>query len=222
MRHRKGNKHLNRTSAHAQAMVQNTVVNLLRHERIKTTLSKAKVVKRWAEKMITLGKTGTLHARRQALAFLGSKPAVVKLFRTLGPRFRDRNGGYTRIIRLAETIRPASSDRVADFEPPMGCRLGDGTPLAYLEFVEAEVTPREKRKRSAPEPFKPRRELFKDAAASDAPSEEAAEGASEAPSEEPGDESTVEPGEQSSDDAAGASDDSGGAGPDAEGGESSE
>ncbi len=179
MRHRKGNKHLKRTSAHAQAMVQNTVVNLVRHERIKTTLTKAKLVRRWAEKMITLGKTGTLHARRQALAFLGSKPAVAKLFRTLGPRFRDRNGGYTRIIRLAETLRPAASDRVADFEPAMGCRLGDGTALAYLEFVEAEVTPREKRRRSAPERFRPRRELFKNAAQSQAGHDEVEE-----PSEE--------------------------------------
>jgi len=206
-----GNKHLNRTSAHAQAMVQNTVMNLIRHERIKTTLSKAKLVRRWAEKMITLGKTGTLHARRQALAFLGSKPAVVKLFRTLGPRFRDRNGGYTRIIRLAETIRPASSDRVADFEPPMGCRLGDGTPLAYLEFVEAEVTPREKRRRSPPEPFKPRRELFKEAAGSGAPSE----GPAEETADEPGDGADEGPAEQSGDEGTGAA-------PDAEGEESSE
>jgi len=223
VRHRKGNKHLNRTSAHAQAMVQNTVVNLLRHERIKTTLSKAKVVRRWAEKMITLGKTGTLHARRQALAFLGSKPAVVKLFRTLGPRFRDRNGGYTRIIRLAETIRPASSDRVADFEPPMGCRLGDGTPLAYLEFVEGEVTPREKLRRSAPEPFKPRRELFKEAAGSGASSEEPAEESTDEAAEEPADKPSEEADKGAEEDPAEQCGDEGAdAAPDAEGEESPE
>jgi large subunit ribosomal protein L17 len=192
-----GNKHLNRTSAHAQAMVQNTVMNLIRHERIKTTISKAKLVKRWADKMITLGKRGTLHARRQALAFLGSKPAVAKLFRTLGPRFSDRNGGYTRIVRLAETLRPAGSDRVADFQPPMGYRLGDGTALAYLEFVEGEITPREKRKSSAPEPFKPRRELFKEAAAdSAAPADEAAEETVEESTEEAVEESTEEAAEE--------------------------
>jgi len=167
-------------------MVRNTVINLLRHERIKTTLSKAKLVRRFAEKMITLGKAGTLHARRQAIAFLGSKPAVAKLFRTIGPRFRDRNGGYTRIIRLAETLRPASSDRVADFEPAMGSRLGDGTPLAYLELVEGEVTPREKRaRRGAPEPFKPRRELFKKGASG-----------AEAPADGPADEAVEEPAEE--------------------------
>jgi len=203
VRHRMGNKHLKRTSAHAQAMVQNTVMNLIRHERIKTTLAKAKVVRRWAERMITLGKTGTLHARRQALAFLGSKPAVAKLFRTLGPRFRDRSGGYTRIIKLAETLRPASSDRVADFEPAMGSRLGDGTALAYLEFVEGEVTPREKRRRSAPEPFKPRRELFKEVSEApsrdEAPAEEPAEDSGD---QAPADEAAEESGEESAEDSA--------------------
>ena len=117
MRHRKGNKHLNRTSAHAQAMVQNTVVNLLRHERIKTTLSKAKVVRRWAEKMITLGKEGTLASRRAALAFIMDKKVVDKVFTELAPRFKERPGGYTRLIKL-------------------GPRVGDGAPTAKLELVE--------------------------------------------------------------------------------------
>ena len=178
MRHRKGNKHLNRTSAHAQAMVRNTVVNLFRRERIRTTLEKAKLVRRWAEKMITLGKKGTLHARRQALAFLHSKPAVAALFRTIGPRYGDRNGGYTRIIRLAETLRPAASDRVADFKPPMGSRLGDGAAMAILELVEADVAPRRKRRGPAPEPFRPRRELH-------AEKGEAKEKAAEQPEAEP-------------------------------------
>jgi large subunit ribosomal protein L17 len=211
-------------------MVRNTVVNLLRHERIKTTLAKAKLVRRWAEKMITLGKTGTLHARRQALAFLGSKPAVAKLFRTLGPRFRDRSGGYTRIVRLAETLRPASSDRVADFEPAMGSRLGDGTSLAYLEFVEAEVTPREKRRRSAPEPFRPRRELFKEAAGSaapvDEPAHEPADEPADEPTEEPVDKSAGEsaeaPAEETGDESAGAAEGSDDAAADSDDEESSE
>ncbi len=152
---------MNRTSEHVRAMVRNTVVNLLRHERIRTTVKKAKLVRRWAEKMITLGKRGTLHARRQALAFLRSKPAVVKLFRSVAPRYAERSGGYTRIVRLAEALRPAGSDRVADFEVPAGTRLGDGTAMAILELVEAELRPREKRRRAAPEPFRPRRELYR-------------------------------------------------------------
>ncbi len=165
MRHRKGNKHMNRTSSHVQAMVRNTVVNLLRHERIRTTVKKAKLVRPWVDKMITLGKRGTLHARRQALAFLRSKQAVVKLFRNIAPQYAERSGGYTRIIRLAEALRPASSDRTADFKVPAGTRLGDGTAMAILELVEGEVRPRGKRRagrgRGAPEPFRPRRELYK-------------------------------------------------------------
>ena len=154
---------MNRTSEHVRSMVRNTVVNLLRHERIRTSVKKAKLVRRWAEKMITLGKRGTLHARRQALAFLRSKPAVVKLFRNVAPRYAERNGGYTRIVRLAEALRPAGSDRVADFEVPAGTRLGDGTAMAILELVEAEIRPRERRRRTAPEPFRPRREFYRKA-----------------------------------------------------------
>ena len=113
---------MNRTSEHVRSMVRNTVVNLLRHERIRTTVKKAKLVRRWAEKMITLGKRGTLHARRQALAFLRSKPAVVKLFRNVAPRYAERSGGYTRILRL-------------------GPRRGDGAEMAILELVGYEFTP---------------------------------------------------------------------------------
>jgi large subunit ribosomal protein L17 len=143
-------------------MVRNTVVNLFQRERITTTLKKAKLVRPWAEKMITLGKRGTLHARRQALAFLRSKPAVTKLFGTLGPRYASRQGGYTRIVKLAEALRPAKSDRDPNFKPPAGVRLGDGTPLAFIELVEAEVAPRtERRRRPPPEPFRPRREEYK-------------------------------------------------------------
>lgn len=200
MRHRKGNKHLGRTSAHAQAMVRNMVVNLFRHERIRTTVSKAKVLRPWAERMITLGKKGTLHARRQAYAFLRSKPAVAKLFRTLGPRFQERPGGYTRIMRLAEALRPAGSDRYDEGKVIAGNRLGDGAALAIIELVEGEVTPRDtkRRRKAAPEPFKPRRENYKkDAPAGetkgeDAPAQSAeaspAEGDSEAAPEESGEE----------------------------------
>ena len=161
MRHRKGNKHMNRTSEHARAMVRNMVVNVLRHERIRTTVKKAKLARPYVERMITLGKKGTLASRRRALAFLRSKPAVVKLFRNVAPRYAERSGGYTRIIRLAEAIRPATSDKTADFKVPAGTRLGDGTPMALVELVEGEVRPREKRRRSPPEPYRPRREFYK-------------------------------------------------------------
>jgi len=140
-------------------MVRNMVANLLRHETMHTTVAKAKVVRPWAEKMITLGKKGTLHARRQALAFLRSKPAVAKLFRTIGPRYQGRNGGYTRILKLAEALRQAGSDKLSDFKMPAGYRLGDGTPMAIIELVEADIRPRDRRRGPAPEPFKPRREL---------------------------------------------------------------
>ena len=107
---------------------------------------------------------GIVHVSRNALSFLGSKPAVVKLFRTLGPRFSNRSGGYTRIMRLAEALRPAGSDRIDESKVVGGYRIGDGTPMAIIELVEAEVTPRDKKKRrkSAPEPFRPRRENYKD------------------------------------------------------------
>jgi large subunit ribosomal protein L17 len=142
-------------------MVRNMVVSLFRHERIRTTVPKAKLVRPWAERMITLGKKGTLHARRLAYAFLRSKPAVAKLFRTLGPRFMDRPGGYTRIMKLAEAMRPAGSDKFDDSKTVGGFRIGDGTPLAIIELVEAEVQPKEKRRRRAtPEPFRPRREDY--------------------------------------------------------------
>jgi large subunit ribosomal protein L17 len=175
---------MNRTSEHVRSMVRNMVVNLLRHERIRTTVKKAKLVRPYAEKMITLGKKGTLHAKRQALAFLRSKPAVVKLFRNVAPRYEERNGGYTRILRLAEAIRPASSDKVADFEVPAGSRLGDGTPMAIFELVEGEVRPREKRRRAAPEPYRPRRELHREAEQADERAE-AGEAAEETPDEGP-------------------------------------
>jgi large subunit ribosomal protein L17 len=167
-------------------MVRNMIVSLFRHERIRTTVTKAKLIRPWAERMITLGKLGTLHARRQAIAFLRSKPAVAKLFRTLGPRFKERAGGYTRIMRLAEALRPAGSDKYDESKVPGGYRIGDGTPMAIIELVEAEVTPKEsrgKKKRGAPEPFRPRREQYKKAAET-APGEAAEVAAGESDSDE--------------------------------------
>ena len=117
MRHRKSGRKLNRTSAHRKAMMRNMVTSLLDHERIETTDSKAKELRRFADRMITLGKRGDLHARRQALSVIRSKEITAKLFDELAERFRDRPGGYTRVIKL-------------------GNRIGDAAPISIIELVE--------------------------------------------------------------------------------------
>jgi large subunit ribosomal protein L17 len=125
MRHRKRTAKLGMKSQHRRATLANLVCSLIEHSRITTTVAKAKVARRYADKMVTLAKKGTLHHRREALAFLRHKPAVAKLFAELGKQHGDRNGGYTRIVRL-------------------GQRLGDAAPIAILEWT-GTVTP-------APEP----------------------------------------------------------------------
>jgi large subunit ribosomal protein L17 len=117
MRHRKAGRRLGRTSSHRDAMLRNMVTSLLDQERIVTTVPKAKEARRVTEQMITLGKRGDLHARRQAMAYIRSKNIVAKLFDQLGSQYADRNGGYTRIIRT-------------------GSRIGDAAPMAILELVE--------------------------------------------------------------------------------------
>ena len=117
MRHRKSGRRLGRTSSHRDAMLRNMVTSLLDQERIVTTVPKAKEAKRVTEQMITLGKKGDLHARRQALSYIRSKSIVAKLFDQLSAQYADRNGGYTRIIRT-------------------GTRLGDAAPMAILELVD--------------------------------------------------------------------------------------
>ena len=116
MRHRKAGKRLGRTASHKKAMIRNMVTSLLAHERIVTTVPKAKEVRRVADKMITLGKRGDLHARRQALSFIQDKDVVAKLFDALKSEYMERNGGYTRIIRT-------------------GTRVGDAADMAILELV---------------------------------------------------------------------------------------
>jgi large subunit ribosomal protein L17 len=117
MRHRKAGRRLGRTSSHRDAMLRNMVTSLLDQERIVTTVPKAKEARRVTEQMITLGKRGDLHARRQAMAYIRSKNIVAKLFDQLSSQYAERNGGYTRIIRT-------------------GSRLGDAAPMAILELVE--------------------------------------------------------------------------------------
>ncbi len=109
MRHRKGLKKLGRSSSHRQAMLRNMVTSLLDHERIQTTDAKAKELRRVAERMITLGKRGDLHARRQALSFIRSKEVTGKVFDELADRYRERPGGYTRVMKLGQRRGDAAS-----------------------------------------------------------------------------------------------------------------
>ena len=127
MRHRVAGRKLGRKTEHRLSLFRNLVTDFIDKERIVTTLPKAKEVSPLAERMITLGKDGTLHARRMALAFIKKKEVVKKLFDELAPRFSDRDGGYTRIIRL----KP---------------RVGDGAELAVLELIGSEFKPKEKKK----------------------------------------------------------------------------
>lgn len=117
MRHRKAGRHLNRTSAHRKAMFRNMVCSLVEHEIIKTTLPKAKELRRFAEPMITLGKVDSVANRRLAFDRLRDKETVGKLFSEIGPRYEDRPGGYLRIIKA-------------------GSRPGDAAPMAYVELVD--------------------------------------------------------------------------------------
>ncbi|MFO1154886.1 MAG: 50S ribosomal protein L17 [Rhodospirillales bacterium] len=119
MRHRLSGRKLGRTSTHRMAMFANMTASLIRHEQIVTTLPKAKELRRFADQMITLGKRGGLHARRQASAFLRDDMLVGKLFGPLAQRYTSRAGGYTRVLK-------------------MGFRHGDNAPLAVIEFVDRD------------------------------------------------------------------------------------
>lgn len=120
MRHQKSGRHLNRTSAHRAAMFRNMTVSLFRHEQIKTTLTKAKELRRVAEPLITLAKTPTLSNRRLAFDRLRNRDVVSKLFDELGDRFKDRPGGYLRILKC-------------------GTRTGDNAPMAYVQLVDRRL-----------------------------------------------------------------------------------
>jgi large subunit ribosomal protein L17 len=126
MRHLVSGSKLGRNPAHRRATLRNLVTNLIEKERIHTTLLRAKATRPLAERMITLGKRDSLHARRQAAAYLTTPEATKKLFADLAPRFADRAGGYTRIVRS-------------------GWRLGDGAELAILEFIGSELKKKEKK-----------------------------------------------------------------------------
>ncbi len=167
MRHNKSGRKLGRNSSHRKAMMRNMVTSLLDSERIVTTDSRAKELRKIADRLITLGKRGDLHARRQAAETIMDKKVVAKLFDRLGPRYASRPGGYTRIIKLAN-------------------RLGDNASQSIIELVEEEFTAKVKapkakpvaRKKAEPAPV-----VEETAAVEEAPVEAAAEEA--APAEEP-------------------------------------
>ena len=123
MRHGNSNRKLNRTASHRKAMFANMSAALIKHEQIVTTLPKAKELRPIVEKLITLGKRGDLHARRQAAAQMRDETQVQKLFGVIGPRYKDRNGGYIRILKA-------------------GFRYGDNAAMAVIEFVDRDVDAR--------------------------------------------------------------------------------
>ena len=120
MRHGKVHRKLNRTAEHRRAMFANMAAALIKHEQITTTLPKAKDLRPIVEKLVTLGKRGGLHARRQAVSQIRDVAMVKKLFDVLGPRYKERNGGYTRVLKA-------------------GYRYGDSAPVAVIEFVDRDV-----------------------------------------------------------------------------------
>ncbi|MGM0660152.1 MAG: 50S ribosomal protein L17 [Pseudomonadota bacterium] len=120
MRHARGYRRLNRTHEHRKALWANMAGSLIEHEQIKTTLPKAKELKRIIEKLVTLGKRGDIHARRQAASQLKQDPHVAKLFDVIGPRYATRQGGYVRVLKA-------------------GFRYGDMAPMAIIEFVDRDV-----------------------------------------------------------------------------------
>ena len=119
MRHGTGHRKLSRTASHRKAMLANMAASLIKHEQIKTTLPKAKELKPYMDKLITLGKRGDLHARRQAISKLRDKIQVRKLFDTLASRYAERSGGYTRVLKA-------------------GFRYGDAAPMAIIELVDRD------------------------------------------------------------------------------------
>lgn len=136
MRHNKAGRRLGRTTSHRVAMFRNMVTSLLSNERITTTDAKAKELRSIADKMVTLGKKGDLHAMRQAAAYIRDKKVVTKLFATIAPRYKDRNGGYTRIIKL-------------------GIRTGDNAPLSQIELVEEQFVAKPATKKPVQKTVKP-------------------------------------------------------------------
>ena len=164
MRHQKKRIKLGRKAEHRKALLANQVCSLIAHQRIKTTLAKAKAVRPLAEKMVTLGKDGSIHARRMAFSALRQKDAVKKLFDDIAPRSTERNGGYTRIVKL-------------------GQRKSDSASMAFIEWVDVAVVVEEKpveEKKSKGKEAEPKKEPKREEAKSEEPKEKET-----APAEEP-------------------------------------
>ena len=162
MRHRKDHRKLSRTAAHRRSLLRNLTTSLFQHERIETTLAKAKETRRLAERMITFAKRGDLSARRHVDSYVFDPAATRKLFDTIAPWYAERNGGYTRIIRL-------------------GSRLGDASETAYLELVKsAEQREKERQERMSAE------EVKEKALKAGAPGKKAKAGAAEGEKPKPG------------------------------------
>ena len=169
MRHQKKTVKLGRKEGHRKSLLANLACSLIEHNRIKTTLAKAKAVKPLAEKMITLGKKKTLHARRTALAVLRQADIVAKLFNDVAPRAADRKGGYTRIIKL-------------------GQRMSDASEMAFIEWVDGPVTVETATPEpaKAKKPAKPKAEVSAEAAAEEPqPKKPRAKKTAEAPTDSP-------------------------------------
>jgi len=149
MRHQKKTIKLGRTAAHRKALLANQVCSLIEHQRIKTTLAKAKAVRPLAEKMVTLGKKGSIHARRTALATLRQKTLVKKLFDDIAPRSTERNGGYTRIVKLGQ--RKSDSARMAFIEW-VDAAVVEEKPAEEKKAKRKEAEPSAKQKQPAPKP----------------------------------------------------------------------
>ncbi|HET8638313.1 MAG TPA: 50S ribosomal protein L17 [Acidobacteriaceae bacterium] len=142
MRHRNAGYKLGRNTSHRRALLRNLVTSIVLEDRVETTVAKAKAARPHVEKLITLGKRGDLHARRQALAYLQTREAVTRLFDTVAPRYGDRQGGYLRIIRS-------------------GFQRGDGAEKAFIELLGAEQLLDEKRQKRAEARAKRREEMQK-------------------------------------------------------------
>src|SRR5580698_11228544 len=156
MRHRNAGYKLGRNTSHRRALLRNLVTSIILEDRVHTTVAKAKAVRPHVEKLITLGKKGDLHSRRQALSFLQTRDAVTRLFDTVAPRYGDRNGGYLRIVRR-------------------GFQRGDGAEKAFIELLGAEQLLDEKRQKRAEARAKRREELQKAMAESQAAAGEGGE-----------------------------------------------
>jgi large subunit ribosomal protein L17 len=154
MRHQKKTIKLGRTAEHRKALLANQVCSLIEHQRIKTTLAKAKAVRPLAERMVTLGKNGSIHARRTALATLRQKNAVKKLFDDIAPRSAERNGGYTRIVKLGQ--RKSDSAKMAFIEWVDMAEVLEEKPAEEKKAKKKETQP--KPTRTEPEPEEPKLE----------------------------------------------------------------